>query len=217
MTIQVQVPRFIPRDYDVFAGLDVDKRSMAVVFADHDGSQRALRMASSATPLLNYVRKHYAGQRVAFAYEAGPTGYVLYWQLTQLGVECQVIAPQSVLASQPPCPIPFTGLWISAETPPRVNWDHVTCAVFHDVIRGELPGPTPVGSLIDLGRVTCLANDIPQAAWWYVSGPVDPDFPPPGTSYFYLARALGLPDGDATYGHSSDGLEEVPLSGDCPP
>jgi len=134
-----------------------------------------------------------------------------------VGIECQVIAPQSVLASQPPCPIPFTGLWISAETPPRVNWDHVTCAVFHDVIRGELPGPTPVGSLIDLGRVTCLANDIPQAAWWYVSGPVDPDFPPPGTSYFYLARALGLPDGDATYGHSSDGLEEVPLSGDCPP
>ena len=29
-------------------------------------------------------------------YEAGPTGYVLYWQLTQLGVECQVIAPSLV-------------------------------------------------------------------------------------------------------------------------
>jgi transposase len=26
-------------------------------------------------------------------YEAGPTGYVLYWQLTQLGVACEVIAP----------------------------------------------------------------------------------------------------------------------------
>jgi transposase len=25
--------------------------------------------------------------------EAGPTGYVLYWQLTQLGVACEVIAP----------------------------------------------------------------------------------------------------------------------------
>jgi transposase len=26
-------------------------------------------------------------------YEAGPTGYALYWQLTQLGVTCEVIAP----------------------------------------------------------------------------------------------------------------------------
>src|SRR6202034_3620350 len=26
-------------------------------------------------------------------YEAGPTGYVLYWQLTQLGVKCEGIAP----------------------------------------------------------------------------------------------------------------------------
>jgi transposase len=26
-------------------------------------------------------------------YEAGPTGYVLYWQLTGLGVDCMVVAP----------------------------------------------------------------------------------------------------------------------------
>jgi len=26
-------------------------------------------------------------------YEAGPTGYVLYWQLAELGVACEVIAP----------------------------------------------------------------------------------------------------------------------------
>jgi hypothetical protein len=76
MTIQIQAPRFIPRDYDVFGGLDVDKKSMSVVFTDHTGSQRALRMAHQVTPLLNYVGKHFAGQRVAFAYEAGPTGLV---------------------------------------------------------------------------------------------------------------------------------------------
>jgi transposase len=29
-------------------------------------------------------------------YEAGPTGYVLYWQLTTPGVECQVVAPTLV-------------------------------------------------------------------------------------------------------------------------
>ncbi len=26
-------------------------------------------------------------------YEAGPTGYALYWQLTAMGIECEVIAP----------------------------------------------------------------------------------------------------------------------------
>jgi len=133
-----------------------------------------------------------------------------------VGIECQIIAPQSVLVSQPPCPIPFTDLWISADTPPRVNWNHVTCAVSHDVIRGDLPGLSSGGSIIDLGRVSCLANDVPQAAWWYVTGPSDPELPPLGSAYFYLVRAFGLPSGDTTYGHSSDGQEEIPFSGDCP-
>jgi transposase len=36
------------------------------------------------------------GQELKCCYEAGPTGYVLYWQLTQLGVACEVIAPTLV-------------------------------------------------------------------------------------------------------------------------
>jgi transposase len=96
MTIQRKGCQIIPRDYDVFAGLDVDKRSMSVVFADHDGAQRALRMAHSATPLLNYVRKHYPGQRVAFAYEAGPTGFGLHDELVRQAYTCVVAAPSKV-------------------------------------------------------------------------------------------------------------------------
>lgn len=96
MTIQIQVPKFIPRDYDVFAGLDVDKKSMSVVFADHTGAQRALRMAHQVTPLVNYVRKHFAGQRVAFAYEAGPTGFGLHDELVQRAYTCVVVAPSKV-------------------------------------------------------------------------------------------------------------------------
>ena len=39
---------FIPRDYDVFAGLDVDKKRISVTFTDHQGladaeSQERLR------------------------------------------------------------------------------------------------------------------------------------------------------------------------------
>jgi transposase len=96
MTIRIQVSKFIPRDYDVFAGLDVDKKSMSVVFTDHADWQRALRMANSATPLLNYVRKHFAGQRVAFAYEAGPTGFGLHDELVRQAYTCVVVAPSKV-------------------------------------------------------------------------------------------------------------------------
>jgi transposase len=49
---------------------------------------------------LESVRKlvHKLGpvQDLRACYEAGPTGYVLYWQLTQLGVSCDVIAPSLV-------------------------------------------------------------------------------------------------------------------------
>src|SRR5437868_7586089 len=42
------------------------------------------------------VHKLGAVQHLRACYEAGPTGYVLYWQLTQLGVACDVIAPSLV-------------------------------------------------------------------------------------------------------------------------
>jgi len=39
------------------------------------------------------VQKLGPPKQLRACYEAGPTGYVLYWQLTALGVACQVIAP----------------------------------------------------------------------------------------------------------------------------
>jgi len=96
MTIRFKGYKFIPRNYDVFAGLDVDKKSMSITFADHAGAQRALRMAYSPTPLLNYVRKHFPGQRVAFAYEAGPTGFGLHDELVRQAYTCVVVAPSKV-------------------------------------------------------------------------------------------------------------------------
>src|ERR1700730_11350639 len=35
-------------------------------------------------------------EQLQACYEAGPTGYVLYWQLTALGVKCEVVAPSLV-------------------------------------------------------------------------------------------------------------------------
>lgn len=87
---------FIPRNYDVFAGLDVDKRSIAVTFADHRAMRKSLRLPHSATQLLSYTGKHFPGQRVAFVYEAGPTGFGLHDELTAAGHPCLVVSPSMV-------------------------------------------------------------------------------------------------------------------------
>src|SRR5215470_19938313 len=77
---------FIPQAYDVFAGLDVDKKSISVTFSNHQqGFIRSLHMPYSVEHLLKHVRKHFADQKVAFVYEAGPTGYGLYDGLTAQG------------------------------------------------------------------------------------------------------------------------------------
>ena len=58
---------FIARDYDVFAGLDVDKKSISVTFTDHQGLLKSMRMPYSVDHLVNHVRKHYGDKKVAFA------------------------------------------------------------------------------------------------------------------------------------------------------
>jgi transposase len=96
MTGPAQVSRFIPGDYDIFAGLDVDKRSIAMTFSDHKTLLKSLRLPYSSGQLLNYVRKHFPQQRVAFVYEAGPTGFGLYDDLTAASHPCLVVAPSMV-------------------------------------------------------------------------------------------------------------------------
>jgi transposase len=100
MTIQAQVsvyPQvFVPRDYDVFAGLDVDHHSIAATFTDHARLMQSLRLPYSARQLLNYVGKQFPGQRLVFVYEAGPTGFGLYDELVAAGHFCLVVAPPMV-------------------------------------------------------------------------------------------------------------------------
>ena len=100
MTVQTPVsvypPVFVPREYEVFAGLDVDHHSIAATFTDHDRLMQSLRLPYSARQLLNYVRKQFPEQRLAFAYEAGPTGFGLYDELVAAGYPCLVVAPSMV-------------------------------------------------------------------------------------------------------------------------
>jgi transposase len=94
--LQLVKDAFVPRDYDVFAGLDVDKRSILVTFTDHQGFIRSFRMPYNVEHLVNHVRKHFADQKVVFAYEAGPTGYGLYDGLEAQAYRCLIATPSMI-------------------------------------------------------------------------------------------------------------------------
>lgn len=85
-----------PRKYDVFIGMDVDKRSIALTHVDHLGLEKSLKMAYNSEALLSFVHNHFANERTAFVYEAGPTGFGLYDDITAAGYDCLVVNPASV-------------------------------------------------------------------------------------------------------------------------
>jgi transposase len=80
----------------MFAGVDVDKRKIVVTFADHQGVLKSLRMRYSVEHLVNHVRKHFPNKKIAFAYEAGPTGYGLYDGLEAQAYRCLVASPSMI-------------------------------------------------------------------------------------------------------------------------
>jgi transposase len=77
-----------------FLGLDVHAETIAVAIAEPDGEVRSLgTIANREEPIRKFIRKLGSPEHLRACYEAGPTGFVLHWQLTQLGVKCDVIAP----------------------------------------------------------------------------------------------------------------------------
>jgi transposase len=80
-----------------FLGLDVHAETIAVAIAEPGGEVRSLgTIANRAESMRKLLKKLGPAEHLRACYEAGPTGYVLYWQLTELGVECEVIAPTLV-------------------------------------------------------------------------------------------------------------------------
>lgn len=78
-------------------GLDVHGETIAVAVAEADGSVRELgTIANRPEAVRKLVGRLSDGSRLQVCYEAGPTGYALYWQLTGMGVACDVIAPSLV-------------------------------------------------------------------------------------------------------------------------
>src|ERR1700683_1573156 len=85
------------RDKLRFLGLDVHAETIAVALAERDGQVRSLgTIANREESIRKLIRKLGPGDQLRACYEAGPTGFVRYWQLAQLGVECAVVAPTRV-------------------------------------------------------------------------------------------------------------------------
>lgn len=80
-----------------FVGLDVHADTIAIAVAEQEGEARSLGIIPNREEWIRkLVRKLGPIEQLRFCYEAGPTGYALYWQLTQMGAKCEVVAPTLV-------------------------------------------------------------------------------------------------------------------------
>jgi transposase len=83
------------RDATRFLGLDVHAETIAVAVAEggRDGEVRSLGIIPNDGGAVRRLVGRLGKKNLRACYEAGPTGFALYWQLTELGVPCDVIAP----------------------------------------------------------------------------------------------------------------------------
>jgi len=81
-----------------YLGLDVHAETIAVAVAEpgRRGEVRALGIIPNTADAVAKLVRKLGVEGLEACYEAGPTGYVLYWQMTKLGVKCAVVAPTLV-------------------------------------------------------------------------------------------------------------------------
>jgi transposase len=86
------------KDFSTFIGMDVHKETIAVAIGEKHGTPRYYgEIANTAEAITKLVKKVASnGGRAAFCYEAGPCGYGVYRQITDMGYRCDVVAPSLI-------------------------------------------------------------------------------------------------------------------------
>jgi len=91
------------KEFSKYVGLDTHKETIAVAVADALGGKPRYygEIANTPEEIRKLVRKLCPdGEVLSFCYEAGPCGYELYRQISQLGHHCSVVAP-SLIPTKP--------------------------------------------------------------------------------------------------------------------
>ena len=69
-----------------FLGLDVHAETIAVAIAESDGEVRSLgTIPNRLESIRKLIKKLGPAEKLRASYEAGPTGYVVYWPLAGAG------------------------------------------------------------------------------------------------------------------------------------
>lgn len=80
-----------------FVGMDVHAATISVAVAEKGGEVRSIgTIPNRPDSVRKLFRKLGSPEQLHAAYEAGCCGYVLYWQLTELGIRCDVVAPSLI-------------------------------------------------------------------------------------------------------------------------
>ena len=87
------------REFSKYVGLDTHKETVAVAVADAIGGEARYygEIANTPEAIRKLVKKLCPdGEVISFCYEAGPCGYEIYRQISQLGHHCSVVAPSLI-------------------------------------------------------------------------------------------------------------------------
>jgi len=84
--------------YNKYVGLDVHKEKIMIAIAQADRTAPLYygEIANTEEAIAKAIRKVIGQEDVAFCYEAGPCGYGLYRQITDMGCRCDVVAPSLI-------------------------------------------------------------------------------------------------------------------------
>ena len=80
-----------------YVGLDVHVDSITVALAEEGDEPRSLgAIPNTSESVRKLIVRLGPCEQLRVCYEAGLCGFVLYWQLQEMGVHCSVIAPSLI-------------------------------------------------------------------------------------------------------------------------